>query len=71
MNKYKITLYILTDCFGEKYWGVVRNFGDVLCLGGVDKNCTRQTFYDEAYKANQWAEKHGFEIKSVMKEIIL
>lgn len=66
----KIYVYYLTGCQVGDDIVVVNDPSDNIRLGGFDKNGNWQQYdSQEAYFAYEWAEKHGFTLRMIEKEI--
>lgn len=68
--KVKVIFYVLTDVHGEKTWDCVKDYSDSICFGGYDKDGKYQQYDSyEGYHSYDWAEKHGFKVECIEKEV--
>lgn len=70
--KVKFYIHVCTDANGDKYYDVSKDSCDWICLMGKDANGKHQQFDStEAYHAYAWAERHGFTVTCIEKEVSL
>jgi len=70
--KVKVIFYVVKDARGNKSWDCASDYASTVTLYGEDKDGKFQQYDSyEGYHAYPWAEKHGFTLECIEKEVEL
>ncbi len=70
MNTVRVILYKLYDhkgCFQQ--YEAVSEDSNYICISSADANGENQQYEGKAYRAKDWAEKHGFTLLTEYKDV--